>query len=90
MLVCPLLLGILHTGLSVPEDPVYWVLRESGDLLSSCSRLLAVCFLCGPTLSKALMRSCRARVGTAWAGNQAASIPAHCLVMGRRLPVLGK
>lgn len=54
MLVCPLLRGILQTGSSVPEDPVFWMLRESGDLLSSCSRLLTVCFLCGPALSKAL------------------------------------
>lgn len=48
MLQSPLLLSILHTGTSVSEDPMFWVLRDFGELLSSCSGLLTVCFLCGP------------------------------------------
>lgn len=48
LLQSPLLLNILHTDTSVPEDPVFWVLRDFGDMLSSCLGLLTFCFLCGP------------------------------------------
>lgn len=59
MLQCPLLLNILHTGTSVPEDPVFWVKR---DFWRSVKFLLRIAQLLLPLWRRVLL------LGKVWMG----------------------